>query len=95
MSEYHCVLTNKFERSFLMICVFTNHICKCRKTCYRMIFQPEHAEDSNINLLNQIFESVSDLFAKDLYLYNCLCISSSSIDKKIGHCCFSVDKIKN
>ena len=49
---------------------------------YKMIFQPEHAEDIySVKFLNQIFEFVSDLFAKvkyqkgfDPYLYNCLCV---------------------
>ena len=32
-----------------------------------MIFQPEHAEDiSSVYLLNQTFESVSELFAKEM-----------------------------
>ena len=32
-----------------------------------MIFQPEHAEDTgSVYLLNQIFESVSDLFTKEI-----------------------------
>ena len=32
-----------------------------------MIFRPEHAEDiSSVYLLNQIFESISDLFAKEI-----------------------------
>ena len=25
----------------------------------------------------------------------CVCVSSCSIDKKIAHCCFYIDKIKN
>ena len=35
--------------------------------CFKMIFQPEHAEDiSSVYLLNQTFESVSDLFVKKI-----------------------------
>ena len=29
-------------------------------------FQPEYAEDSSVYLLNQIFKSVSDFFAKEI-----------------------------
>ena len=29
------------------------------------------------------------------YIIVCVCISSSFIDKKIVHCCFSIDDIKN
>ena len=40
---------------------------ECRKTCYKIIFRSEHAEDiSSVYLLNQIFESISDLFAKEI-----------------------------
>ena len=40
---------------------------KCRKTWYEMNFWPEYAEDISTDyLLNQIFESVSDLFAKEI-----------------------------
>ena len=66
-----------------------------------MIFWPEHAEDiGSVYLLNQIFDSISDLdIEKDMtpYLYHslCVCISSYSIDKKIAHCCFCIDRIKN
>ena len=71
-----------------------------------MIFQPEHAGDiSSVYLLNQIFESVSDLFVKEISKKDmtptyvivcvCVCVSSCSFDKKIAHCCFSTDKIKN
>ena len=82
----HCILTTKFEGSFFsMVFVFTNHLStgekKRRKTYFKIIVQPEHAEDiSSIYLLNQIFESVSDLLEKenqkgyDPYLYNCLCV---------------------
>ena len=41
-------------------------------------FRPEHAEDnSSVYLLNQVFESVSDIYVKEIskrigpYLYNC------------------------
>ena len=67
-----------------------------------MIFRLEHAEViSYVYVVNQIFESVSDLFAKkkkkktirkDRSLF--LCISSRSVVKKIAHCCFSIDKMK-
>ena len=30
-----------------------------------------------------------------IYIIVCVRISSCSIDKKIAHCCFSIDKIKN
>ena len=55
-----------------------------------MIFRPEYVEDtSSVYLLNQIFESVSDLFAEEIskkdmtltYMIVCMCISSSSSDK--------------
>ena len=29
------------------------------------------------------------------YIIVCVCVSSCSIDKKIAHCCFYIDKIKN
>ena len=29
------------------------------------------------------------------YIIVCVCVSSNSIDKKIAHCCFYIDKIKN
>ena len=36
-----------------------------KKNSYKMIFQPEHAENiSYIYVVNQLFESVSDSFAK-------------------------------
>ena len=70
-----------------------------------MIFRPEHAENiTSAYLFNQLFESVSGLFATEIskiiqpptYKIVCVCISSSSIDKKIMHCCFSInDKIKH
>ena len=61
-----------------------------------MIFQPEHAADiSSVYLLNQIFESVSDLFVKEisnrtgpLTIELFVCVSFCSIDIKIAHCCF-------
>ena len=65
-----------------------------------MIFQPEHAEDiSYVYVVNQMFESVSDLFAKHVserigplpMVLFCV-YSSCSVDKKIVHCCFSIDK---
>ena len=38
-----------------------------QKNILKLIFRPEHDEDiSSIYLLNQIFESVSDLFAKEI-----------------------------
>ena len=55
-------------------------------------------------VVNQIFESVSDLLAKHIktdrpptYMYGIVfvCISSCSVDKKIEHCCSTIDKIKN
>ena len=63
----HCILTTKYALSlFLKWCVFTNHK-SAEKTYHRIISRPEHAEDiSSIYLLNQIFKSVSDLFAKEI-----------------------------
>ena len=71
----HSILTNKFARSFILNDVCIHKSLKCRKICYKMIFWPEHAEDissiylvheeleyaHSIYLLNQIFESISDL----------------------------------
>ena len=54
-------------------------------------FQLEHAEDINhVYLLSQIFESVFDLFTKDIHVSKRIglthgiieCISSCSIDKR-------------
>ena len=66
-----------------------------------MIFWPEGAEDINyVYVLNQIFESVSNLWNKyqngyaPTYGIVFVCISSCSGDKKIAHCCFSYDKMK-
>ena len=50
------------------MCVFKNH-WSAEKTCYKMIFWPEHAEDISCGyrpMLNQIFEFVSDLFVKKI-----------------------------
>ena len=69
-----------------------------------MIFRPEHAEDiCYVYAVNQIFESNSDLFVKQiskrrgslpmaLFLYVFLPVV---MIKKIALCCFSVDKMKN
>ena len=61
----HCILTTKFAHSFfLMMCVFTN---KVQKNMAQNDFWPEHAENtSSVCLLNQLFESVSGLFAKGI-----------------------------
>ena len=68
-----------------------------------MIFQPEHAEDiSYVYVVNQMPESVSDFFVKHvskrigpLPMAFFVCVySSCSVDKKIVHCCFSIDKKK-
>ena len=65
-----CIFTNKFAHSFffLPMCVLCIHkSVKCRKTCQKIICRPEHAENtSSVYLLNQIFESVSDLFVKEI-----------------------------
>ena len=53
-------------------------------------------------MVNQIFEAVSDLFAKKntkigwhpVYSIVFACISFHSVDKMIAHCCFSIDKIE-
>ena len=59
-----------------------------------MIFQPEHAGDiTSVYLLNEIFESISDLFAKEIliqkgydpYLYDCLCVYLPVLLIKILH----------
>ena len=74
------------------------------KASFKMIFRPEHAEDiSYVYVVNQIFEVVSDLFAKQIskrigpYLYGIafMCISSRSVDTKFAHCCFSIDEMNN
>ena len=66
-----------------------------------MIFRPKHAEDIiYVYVANPIFECVSDLFVKQIskwvpwYCF-CVCVSSCSVDNKIPHCCFSLDKMKN
>ena len=67
-----------------------------------MIFRHEHAKDiSYVYMVNEIFESVSNLFAKQIskkdrrntYGIVFVRISSCSVDKKIAHCCFCIDKI--
>ena len=85
---------------FLMMCVIQKSL-KCRKTCYKIIFCPEQAEDiSSVYLLNQIFVSISDLLAlqkkyqKGQEPTYCTCILSCFVDKKIAHSCFCIDKIK-
>ena len=53
---------------FLFWCVYFHKSFKYRKISYKMIFQPEHAEDisnCSVYLLTQIFGSVSDFFAKE------------------------------
>ena len=68
-----------------------------------MNFWPEHAENiSYIYVVNQIFVSVSGLFAKQIlkkigptYGIIFACISSCPVDKKMVHCCFSIIKMKN
>ena len=63
----HCILTTKFSIAFFFNDVCIHKSIKFRKTCYKMIFRPEHAENtSNVCLLNQLFESVSGLFAKGI-----------------------------
>ena len=71
----HCILATKFARSFVFndMCI-KNHLsgkgkCNYRKrTSYKMIFRPEHDEDiSYVYVVNQIFEVVSDLFAKQIW----------------------------
>ena len=75
--------------TFFLMCI--HKPLKCRKTCYKMIFWPEHAEDiSRVYLVNQIFESISDLFTKEISKKDiippcitvCVCVSPCSIDKK-------------
>ena len=67
-------------------------------------FQARHAKDlSYVYVVNQTFKSVSNLFAKvninkdrpPTDAFFCVCISSCSVDKKIAHCSFSIDKTKN
>ena len=65
VAHMHCTLTIKFARNFFPL----NDVCihksfkKCRKTCSKMIFWPEHAED--ISRPNT--KSVSDLFVQKKY----------------------------
>ena len=99
----HCILTTKFELTFSDD-VYIHKSLKCRKTCYKMIFWPEHAEDiSSVYLLNQIFESVSDFFVQEISkmiwplpikLFVCVYLPVLLI-KRLHMCCFSIDKIKN
>ena len=64
-----------------------------------MIFQSEHAENiSYAYLLYEIFESILDFFAKEisnriesLPMELFVCVYLLSLDKKIVHCCFSID----
>ena len=101
VAHAHCILTTTFAHSFF----FFNDVCiykslKCRKICHKMIFWSKHAEGiTSVYLLNQIFEFISDLqiskWIWPLPISLFVCISSWSIDKKIAHCCFSVDKITN
>ena len=100
VARAHCILTTKFARSNLFNEVCIQKSLKFRKTCYKIIFRPEQAVDiSSVYLLNQIFESVSDLLAKEISKRigpkYCVCISSFSVDKMNVHCCFSIDKIQN
>ena len=68
---YSSTYTTFWQPNLHTVFVF-NDVCihksfKCRKICYKITFQPEHAEDiGSVYLLNQIFESVSDLFAKEI-----------------------------
>ena len=73
-----------------------------------MIFRPEHATDISVYLLNQIFESVSDLpkskkdikernIKKDItptYIIVCVSISSCSIEKRLRIAVFLSIKLK-
>ena len=73
------------------------------KTSYKVIFRPEHAGDiSYVFVIKQIFESVSNLFAKQMsktiaptYGTVLVRISFCSAYKKIAHCRFFIDKMKN
>ena len=62
-------------------------------------FWPEHAEIRSVYLLNQV-ESILRLIdikkgMTPAYIIVCVCITSCSFDKKIAHCCFYCDEIKN
>ena len=73
------ILTTKFEHSFF----FFNDLCihkplNCIKTCYKMIFRPEHAED--ISVVKSSFWVCFWLICernikRDMNpTYNCLCV---------------------
>ena len=102
----HSILATKFACSSPPIlhdlCIIkkwkkVNHLPQ--KTSYKIIFWPEYAEDiSYVSVVNQIFESIFDLFLKQiskkigpLPVSCCVCTSSYSVDKKIVHCCFSIN----
>ena len=82
-------------------CVFSQVISvQGKKKCYKIIFfLLENAED-NVYLLNQIFESISDLkiskriWSLPISLFVCVYLPVLSI-KKIVHCYFYINKIKN
>ena len=60
VASTYCILTTKF------VCIDTQTVYMHKpKICYKMIFRPEHAEVISVHLLNQLFESVSDLFVKE------------------------------
>ena len=79
MHALHILTTNFFFFFFFFNWCVYSQIIKVQGGEYKMIFWPEQAEHiSSVYLLNQIFESVSDLFAKENdmnpYLYNRLCV---------------------
>ena len=73
-----------------------------QKQNFKIIFWPEHAENINyVYLINQIFESVSDVFSKQIlesigptYGIVFVCISSCSVDKRLHIAVFVLIKWK-
>ena len=81
VAHAHCILATKFACSFFNDVSIEkslkvekentnaseNQIKTKQKASYKMIFQPKHAEDiSYVYVFNQIFESVSNIFAKQI-----------------------------
>ena len=85
------------------MCVFKNH-WSAEKTCYKMIFWPEHAEDimqlclfvkSNIWVCFWLIckRNIKKVMIPNYCLFVYIFLFYSVI-KRYAHCCFSIDKIK-
>ena len=104
VARVHCILTTKLHVAFFFKWCVHKPLKHRKNMLQNDFFWPEHAEDiSSVYLLNQTFESVSDLFAKErskriwplpIQLFMCVYLPVLLI-KKIAHCCFSIYKIKN